>query len=216
MSWSINPNYKQIEQPWKQHHNKKVTKESIKRILAGGTPRWLSHPEEYKQLAIESYLADKEQSISQVREYRMDDQEQLVDFRARNVNIISTKEFVSKLQKNGIKCFVCYNGMPQTLGLWCIVPTKNGVDLRYACYMQSPAMIEYSVLRLDEHGLPNGEDYRGWRTVLSEMIKKEIITEKKAHEIFGRPTESIVSRRYRRTLFEFRNRRVLAGNEASL
>ena len=206
-NWSINPNYKQIEQPWKQHHNVQATKESIKKILSGGTPDWIRFPNDYKQFAIESYLAEKERSNSQVSEYKIEDQEELIDFKARNVNIISTQQFVKKLKDNGIKCFVCYNGLPQTIALWCIVPTVQGLDAQYTCYMQTPAMIEWSVLRLDDHGLPAGEDYRGWRTVLSQMILKGAITEKKAHEIFGRPTESIVSRRYRRTLFEFRNKR---------
>jgi hypothetical protein len=197
-----------VDNPWKSRHNWKATREAIKRMLAGGTPDFIKHPEDYKQFAQESFLAEKERSTKQVAEYRIEDQEELVDFKARNVNIIGTQQFVKKLTDNGVKCFVCYNGLPQTIALWSIVPTEQGLDARYVCFMQTPAMIEWSVLRLDEHGLPAGELYRGWRTVLSQMILKQAITEEKAHKIFGRPTESIVSRRYRRTLYEFRNKRL--------
>ena len=150
---------------------------------------------------------EKEISNDMVLGYRMSDQEQLIDFKARNINIISTIDFLRKLKNNGIRCFACYAGMPQTVGLWAIVSTKSGVNVRYITYLQIPAMIEYDVLRLDAHGLPNGVEYRGWRSVVCELIKKQVITERRAVEIFGAPTDSIVSRRYRRSLHEFRHRK---------
>ena len=139
--------------------------------------------------------------------YRMADQELLTDYKARAINIMSTKSFVEKLRENGIKCFALYHGLPQTVGLWVVVPTPTGRRLRPIAFMQTPAMIEWSVLRLDKHGLPNGEDYRGYRTVIAQMIRKGVLTEEKAHEIFGRPTDSVVSRRYRKTLWAFRHRK---------
>jgi len=78
--------------------------------------------------------------------------------------------------------------------------------------LQVPACFEWSVLRLDHRGLPNGEAYRGWRTVLSQLILKGIISEQKAHEIFGRPVDGPVSRRYRQTMYWFRNRRELTDD----
>jgi hypothetical protein len=207
MSWSVNPQYKPLEAPWKETHNQKVTQQSIKEILKNGTPDWIRFPKDFRQFAIESAQADREQSIEQARAYRMDDMDILGDYKARSVNTISTKDFVLKLRNNGVPCVGIFSGKPQTVGLWAYVPTTHGKDVRYICYMQTPAMIEWSVLNLDKHGLPDGEAYRGWRTVLSELIKKGVLTEQRAHEIFGRPTESVVSRRYRRTLAEFRSRK---------
>jgi len=201
------PNQVAVDNPWKEKHDLKTTKATIKELLKGGTPAWVSRPEDFKNYARECYLADKEVSDGLVQDYKMDDQELLTDFKARNTNIMSTVSFVQKLKDNGIKCFATYNGMPQTVGLWAIVPTKQGTDVRYICYMQVPAAIEWSVLMLDKHGLPAGESYRGWRTVLSELIKKGILTQERAHEIFGPPTDSIVSRRYRRSLYEYRHRK---------
>ena len=206
MGWSINPEYKNLPGDVKSHHDLKTTTETIKKLLAGGTPDWIKNPREYKAFAQESYLAEKEISDGLVSQYKIDDQEILTDFKARNVNIMPTHIFAKKLTDAGIKNFAVYNGMPGTVGLWVVKSGIFGHEAKYICYMQVPAQIEWSVLRLDEHGLPAGEDYRGWRTVVSQLIKKGIVTEKRAHEIFGRPTDSIVSRRYRRELFEYRNR----------
>lgn len=206
MGWSINPEYKHLADPYKEHHDIATTQATIKELLKDGTPDWFTHPEDYKNYAKEAFAYDKETSDNMVAEYRMEDMDILTDFAARNVNIMSTKNFILKLRDNGIRCSAMYNGMPGTAGLWAIVPTDHGPDVRYICFVQIPAMIEWSVLRLDDHNLPNGEDYRGWRTVISELIKKGAVTERRAHEIFGRPTDSIVSRRYRRTLHGFRHR----------
>lgn len=186
---------------------RKVTEESIKVLLKNGTPDWYKHPKDYKNFAIEYTQSEHENNRALVSEFRMEDQDILVDFRARNVNIMSTKDFVLKLRANGIKCFALYHGMPGTCGLWVVVPSSNGAVLRSIGMMQTPAQIEWSVLRLDEHGLPAGEDYRGWRTLVCLLVRKGILTERRAHEIFGRPTDSIVSRRYRRTLYAHRHRK---------
>jgi len=207
VSWSINPQYKKLDNPFKEYHDIKTTQESIKQMFRFGTPDWYSHPQDYRNYIKELFAAEKEHSDKLVGDYQMDDQELLIDHKARFTNIISTKSFVEKLKDNGIKCFALYSGMPQTVGLWCVVPTLNGIGLRPISFMQIPAMIEWSILKLDDHGLPAGEEYRGWRTVLSQLVRKGILTEKKAHDIFGYPTESIVSRRYRRTLWGFRHRR---------
>lgn len=189
------------ESPIKSRHDIKTTRESIKALLANGTPDWYKHPEEYRALVRESFQAEKEQSIDQVREYRMDGQEILTDEKPRKVNIITTRDFVKKLRDNGVKCFTVDNNFKNTVALW----AARGQEMTYVAYLQVPAMYEWSVLRLDEHQLPNGEKFRGWRTVLSQLIVKDILTEEKAHQIFGKPAGGHVSSRYRRTLWLKRN-----------
>ena len=44
MGWSVNPEYKQLEKPWVEHHDTATTQATIKEILKDGTPRWISHP----------------------------------------------------------------------------------------------------------------------------------------------------------------------------
>lgn len=187
----------------KSQHDLKTTRESIKALLADGTPNWIRFPNDYKNFVRESFQEEKEQSDAQVASYKMEDQHILTNEVARKVNPVGTRDFIGKLRKNGVRCFTIDNGMAGTVGLWAMKP--NAIEPTYVCFLQIPAMYEWSLLRLDEHGLPAGERFRGWRTVVSQLIVKKILSEKRAHEIFGKPTESINGRRYRETLFNFRN-----------
>ena len=193
-----------VDDPIKSRHDLKTTRESIKSMLTNGTPDWYRFPQDYKSFVKESFAAEKEQSDAQVAQYKMDGQEELTNADSRKVNPIGTRDFIKKLRDNGVRCFTVDNGMAGTVALW--AAGRNSDEMVYVAYCQVPAMWEWSVLRLDRHGLPNGEDFRGYRTVLAQLIVKDILSEQKAHEIFGRPTDGPVSRRYRETLFEFRNR----------
>jgi hypothetical protein len=197
----VTPGLATVDDPWKETHNTAATKETIKQLLADGTPDWVKHPHDYKNFVNEAFQAEKENSDKQVEGYKMEDQSLLTDEAARLVNVISTRNFIRKLRDNGVKCFTIDNGWPGTVALW-VVQNDKPV---YICYLQAPAMVEWSVLALDKHGLPAGESYRGWRTVLVQLIEKFILTEDQAHKIFGAPTINIVSKRYRQTLYNFRN-----------
>lgn len=189
------------------YHDMSTTQDTIRQLLANGTPNWVKHPEEYKNFVRESFAAEKEISDEMSEQYHIEDQADLTNRKARMINPMSTDVFVRKLRENGIKCFTVYNGLAGTVGLWCIPPKRTAVA-RYVCYLQVPAMYEWSVLRVTEHNVPNGEAFRGWRTALTELIKKEILTEYQAHKIFGHPSDSPVYRRYRRTLWEIRNGKI--------
>lgn len=184
-------------------HDLRTTRESIKALLANGTPNWIKWPEDYKNFVKESFQEEKEMSDEQVASYKMEDQLILTNEVARKVNPIGTRDFILKLRKHGVRCFTIDNGMPSTVGLWAMRP--NAVEPVYVCFLQIPAMYEWSLLRLDHHGLPAGERFRGWRTVLSQLIVKKVLSESKAHYVFGKPTESINGRRYHETLYNFRN-----------
>ncbi len=191
-----------VEEPIRSRHDIKRTRESIKQMLSGGTPDWCRFPLDYKYMAQEWIQYEKENSDAQVRQFRMPGQEMLSDAAPRKINLVCTWEFLTKLRQNGIQCFTFYNGMKGTAGLWAARPNREEVE--YIAYVQTPAMYEWSVLRLDAHNLPIGENFRGWRTVLAQLILKEILTEEKAHNIFGEPSgeQSVF---YRRTLWNFRN-----------
>ena len=169
--------------------------------MSGGTPDWVSHPEEYKAFVKESFAAEKEASDEQVESYKMDGQDLLTDEKPRKVHIIQTRDFIKRLRDNGIKCFTVDNGLANTVALW----AARGQQMIYIAYLQVPAMYEWSILRLDRHNLPAGEKFRGWRTVLAQLIVKDVLTEETAHKIFGKPTGGHVSSRYRKTLWLRRN-----------
>jgi hypothetical protein len=195
-----------LSNPWKERHDLAVTQNTIKQILKDGTPNWVRWPKDYKQFATESYLADKEVSETMASRYKMVKQDELLNEVARKVNPISTREFIRKLRNAGVKCYSIDLGFPpQTVGLWAFKPGSDRVIP--VCYLQAPAMYEWSILRLDQRGLPNGEAFRGWRTVEAELIKKGIISEARDNQIVGRPVDGYVSWRFRQDLYWFRNKR---------
>lgn len=207
----LKPKLQNLANPWEGRHDLKTTTETIQKLLSGGTPDWVRFPKDYKAMAQEAYLADKEVGDAMARQYKMEDQELLLNSVARKVNPIRTRDLIDKLRRNGVKCYTIDNGFPpSTVALWAFRPGTDRVTP--VCYLQVPAMWEWSVLRLDKRGLPDGEDYRGWRTVESQLIQKGIISEAKANEIFGRVVDGPVSYRYRRTMFWFRNRRELTAS----
>jgi len=198
--------------PWKDRHDFKTTQDTIKQLLAGGTPNWVRWPKDYRAFAQEAYLADREVTDKMAQRYQMEDQESLLNEVARKVNPIQTREFIRKLRRAGIRCYTIDNGFPpQTVALWAFKPGTDHVVP--VCYLQVPAMYEWSVLRLDHRGLPNGEAYRGWRTAEVQLIEKGIISERRAHQVFGRPADGDASRKFRSSLFFLRNRRELDSEE---
>lgn len=210
MGLEINPQLKSQDDPWVGRHDLKQTRETIKKLLAGGTPNWVRWPKDYKAFAQEAILADKEVSATMALRYKMEDQEELINEVARKVNPWRTRDFIGHLRSNGIKCYSIDGGYPpSTVGLWAFRPGTDHVVP--VCFLQKPAMYEWSVLRLDHRGISNGEAFRGWRTVEVQLIEKGIISEARAHEIFGRPVDGSVSRRFRRSLYWFRNRREPVG-----
>ena len=211
MAEYIKPPLQDLGDPWKERHDLKTTQETIKKLLAGGTPNWFKWPKDYKNFAQEAVLADREVSQKMIARYRMEDQEDLLNEVARKVNPIRTRDFIEKLRANGVKCYSIDNGFPpSTVALWAFKPGTDHVVP--VCYLQVPACYEWSVLRLDKRGLPAGESFRGWRTVEVQLIEKGIISEARAHEIFGHPTDGVASRRFRKSLYWLRNRRELTSD----
>lgn len=204
-------NLHELNNAWNEKHDLNATSESIQSMLSGGTPNWVRWPQDYKAFAKEAFAAEKERSDLMAERYKMEDQESLTNESARKVNPMSTLEFLQKLRKFGIKCFIIDNGLPKTVALWCL-PPKQLQKARYVCYMQVPGMYEWSVLKVDPHGVPMGEKFRGWRTVIAQLIEKEILTEYQAHQIFGKPSHNPIFSRYHETLWEIRNGRRHAGD----
>jgi hypothetical protein len=185
------------------HHDMETTSETVKQLLADGTPDWVKFPKDYKNFAREAFLREKEISDEMVDRYKMDDQDSLTNKEARLVNPMDTDDFIHKLRKAGIKCFTVYNGLVNTVGLWCL-PPRELRKARYVCYLRVPMMYEWSLLKLDNHNLPAGE-LRGWRTVCVELVKAEILTEWQVNQIFGAAPNNRVFQRYHESMWEARN-----------
>lgn len=206
-----------VENPFNERHDMETTNASIQRILADGTPNWVKWPNDYKSMAKEDFDFHRERSEKMGVNYRWTDQDVLTNKKSRQVNGIKTRDFIEKLQGNGIKCAVFDNGWKSvggvpTVALFCVPPNKSN-KLRPICYMDVPMMYEWSVLHLDQHGIPSGEDTRGWRTVAVQLVEKEIISEEQCHRIFGAPPANRISDRYYRSLWEKRHQRPYQDEE---
>lgn len=200
--------------PYRTLHDKAAALATARELYKGGTPRWISHPEEFRAMAEEDYLESKELSDRMAMAHHTPNQDILTDYKPRLVNSWDTREFLFKLRASGVACFTCQTppqpGIPSwlanTTGLFAVVPSQMSAGHQKICSMQIPTMFEWSVLLVDHHNLQRGQVI-GWRTVLEQLICKRVMTEQRAHEVFGAPIGSRASLPYRKKLHEFRNGR---------
>lgn len=192
----------------------KTSNAAVKEILKDGTPKWVSHPLDFKRMAQEDYLASKEQSDAGASLYKLQDQNLFTDHAQRLIHPMDTRRFIGKLRDNGISCFTHQTpyqpGIPlwlaNTTGLFCKVPVRELLGYQRICNLRIPMMYEWSIILTDEHDLQKAHII-GWRTALSQLIIKRVLTEAQAHAIYGEP-RGATSRRYRNTLYQFRNGRL--------
>lgn len=160
----------------------------------------------------------KEMNTEMVKQYRFYNQDELVikcrdDYNARKGRVMHCLEFTDLLSKVR-PCYLSANVRKGLSGLAVYHPkdvkqedgSMKRVDWHYVCGVQVGFMWEYSVVHVDDHGLPLNEKWRGWRTVLLRLIQLEHITEQQALEVFGEPT-SAGSKRYLEQLYYWRHRR---------
>lgn len=161
--------------------------------------------------AVDTYWEWHERNNASVSQYRLYMQD---EFKLRREGrILHMNDFLRMLRSCGLRAvYGDKGGMPKTLPLAIFHEGYNPETCghtsqwapHYVCFVQVPLMQEYEEIFIDEHNLPAGIKRRGWRTVLLRLIDKGLLTEEKAHEVFGRPAESPISRRYLATLKEFR------------
>jgi hypothetical protein len=189
----------------------------IKELLKGGTPKWYSHPEDYKRLVQEWHKEAQENLLAECRDYKVDDQDSLADPAGRRVNIMPAAVFMRKLRnEGGLTCFSHDSTLKDgTASLFVLMPSARGGEWEPMCSIQVPLMWEWSLLRLDPATqLPTGFRDVGWRSAVRCLIFKGALSEEQAHEIFGKPRISTVSKRYRRMLWEHHNQRSRIKNAA--
>ena len=143
----------------------------------------------------------REDNMNAVRKYRFTHQEDYVDWVPGR--ILWLGDFLSMLQQIRPDAFYAEYAIQGRRGIGFIIngkPEYSGVSIGNG---NCP---EWSQLRVDARGLPLSEKYRGWRTVLLALIKRDIITVEQCDAVFGKPTGPR-SRPWYRTLFSIRNGR---------
>jgi len=152
----------------------------------------------------EELARQKELSYDAMGEYRWCSEEEYADVQARIGRIIHHSELITRLRKIGVRCW--YRQHPQEDKLTLLVQRNQDVmqPPEVGCWVKNGYMPEYSVLGFDEHGVPLAERYRGFRTVLLQLILKQVLTEDAAHKEFGR-AERCCADRYNSILHGLRN-----------
>lgn len=151
----------------------------------------------------EELARQKELNAEIAKQYQFLHPEEYQDEGPRIGKIMHSSVFINKLRKEcNLECW--YRQHPQPRKITLIVRRKEGLDPEVACWAQEGFMPEYSIVRFDEHNVPLDEKFRGWRTCLLQIIIKGIVSEEKAHAVFGK-AYGPVSNRYNSTLYGFRN-----------
>lgn len=160
----------------------------------------------------ENLIDLNERNEAQVKKFQIDKQEELKHH--REGKIFHMNEFIRRLRSTGLDAWYTHKGgMPGTLGVFilhegrkpaCMSKHSNGQP-HYVGFAQVPFMQEFDEIRVDDHNLPVGFKRRGWRSLLLALISERVLTESQAHESFGAPVGSVVSRRYLETLYKIRN-----------
>jgi hypothetical protein len=145
----------------------------------------------------------KEGAAEQAKEYQWAHPKEYANEPDRIGHIMHSIVFLHRLKQAGVNCW--YRCHPQVGKLTLVVQPKAGLEPEVGCWVQSGFMPELSTLRFDDHGVPLDEKFRGWRTGLLQCILKSYLTEKKANEIFGKPSTTPAFSRYNQTLRSFRN-----------
>jgi len=196
--------------------DRKHTLHLIKSLLKGGTPDWYSRPQDYRAMVQEWHAEAQENLLAECREYKVEDQDSLADPAGRRVNIMPAAVLMRKLRDAGLTCFSHDSPLQDgSASLFVLMATPKGGEWEPMCSIQVPLMWEWSLLRIDPStNLPTGFRDIGWRSAVRCLITKGVLTEERAHEIFGKPRISAVSRRYRRMLWEHHNQRSKQRNAA--
>lgn len=148
---------------------------------------------------LEELARQREINYDMAREHQWDHQWELTDEKLRLGNIKHSSWLITKLRNEcKVNCWFNNQVTYGFVGLRAI--RKEGEGPVFVCGVQHGYMPEYSVMRIDQWGVPTREKYRGWRTVLLRLILGGFITEDMANKVFGEATGP-ASRRYNQTLF---------------
>lgn len=147
----------------------------------------------------------KEGNDAAAKEYQWCTPEEYHDIQARFGRILHSSTVINMLRdKCKLSCW--YRTHPHADKLTLLIDQSGGTQpAQVACWVQNGWSPEYTVMGFDDHGVPLAEKYRGWRTVLLQLIMKGALTEELAHKVFGRAVAPCAGR-YNALLYNWRNR----------
>jgi hypothetical protein len=145
----------------------------------------------------------KEENDALAQTYQWLSPDEYADEGARIGAIMHSSELIKKLTQD-CRLTAAYRPHPQPKRVTLLVDSTNGVKgLEVACWVQLGYMPEFSICNFDEHGVVLQEAYRGWRTVLLQLLVKRMVTEETVTRVFGE-AHGPAAQRYLQILQGFR------------
>ena len=171
--------------PW-ETYNDQMT-ERLDPELEAAIAEFASHdPHGHTDSQTEEELCRvKEENDNLARDYQWLNPGEYEDEKARIGRIMHSSELIKKLTEEcGISAR--YRPHPQPKRITLLVDTSQGIKgMEVACWVQFGYMPEYSICNFDDHGVVLQEAYRGWRTVLLQLLVKHMIDEETINRVFG-------------------------------
>jgi hypothetical protein len=192
------------ESPWDSYDTEmtpNMSPELAAQVAAYAERRYQDAP--VSSEAQEVLAENREINQDIAKQYQWLKPEEYANLEARIGTVMTHAEVITKLRKAGVSCFYRQHPHPDKATLLYL---KDGIgEPEVACWVQLGQMPELSIMNFDQYGVPLAERRRGWRTVLLQLILKGIISEKKAHEVFGRPRQDAAFDRYNSLLKALRD-----------
>lgn len=145
----------------------------------------------------------KEENDALAKDYQWLSPDEYEDEGARIGRIMHSSELIKKLTEEcGMNAR--YRSHPQPKRITLLVDSTQGIKgLEVACWVQFGYMPEYSICNFDDHGVVLQEAYRGWRTVLLQLLVKHMIDEETVNRVFGEAVGP-ASKKYHQIMQSFR------------
>lgn len=122
----------------------------------------------------------------------------------RRGKIMNHRQFINKLRSAGVQCWYNEEPFQGLIGLRAIRKGNEQLGLQYICGVKLGWTTEYDFFHYDRYGVELNRKFVGWRSAVLQLVAKGILTERKAHEIFGKPQLNEASLLYRRSLSQMR------------
>jgi hypothetical protein len=198
---------KSVKAPW-ETYSEQLT-ETLDPELEAAIAEFASHdPHEHTDSQTEEELCRvKEENDNLAHEYQWLSPDEYEDEKARIGRIMHSSELIKKLTEEcGITAV--YRPHPQPKRITLLVDKTHGIKgLEVACWVQFGYMPEYSIMNFDDHGVVLQEAYRGWRTVLLQLLVQHMIDEETMNRVFGEAVGP-AARKYLEIVRGFRGLRV--------
>lgn len=194
---------KSEKNPWETYGDQLI--ETLDPELEAAIAEFASHdPHGHTDSQTQEELARvKEENDAVAQDYQWLNPDEYEDEGARIGTIMHSSELIKKLTQE-CAMTVVYRPHPQPKRVTLLVDNTNGIKgLEVACWVQLGYMPEFSICNFDDHGVVLQEAYRGWRTVLLQLLIKRMITEETITRVFGKASGP-AAERYLQILQGFR------------